>query len=371
MKAITLSVLAAFVLAMGMNSCKPDEPEAKPLQTPNLPSTPFNYVNVDLPDHLEFMADNTPSDNITTDHGATLGRVLFYDPLLSINNRISCASCHKQDKAFADDAAESMGFGGKFTSRNSPPVQNARFMGAYFWDNRANNLEEMVMMPIENHIEMGLENFDNLAEKLSMVDYYDELFTNAFGTNEITPEKISMGLSQFLRSMTTYQSKYDEGVATGFANFDPVEMEGFQLFQTLHCNGCHGGENFDGWAGAVANIGLDEVYEDQGMGDLPEWVGQGVDGMFKVPSLRNVELTAPYMHDGRYATLEEVIDHYDHGVKPHYNLHYTMMEDPFNGDQTPKKLNLTDTQKVALIRFLETLTDPAYTQDPKFSNPFR
>lgn len=377
MKTLITTCILAGLVVIGAYSCKKEEVNTHLRLVPVLPDTELNYANVNIPPHISnTLLDNTPMDNPTTDAGATLGRVLFYDPQLSINNRISCGSCHSQDKAFADGNQFSQGFANKITDRNSPPVVNCAHQSGFFWDLRASTLEEMVMMPIENHVEMGLENFDNLAEKLAMLDYYPQLFQNAFGSSEINQDRISKALAQFLRAMRSYESKYDEGVDIEFFNFSAQELAGQELFDEVGCDNCHGGMNFSGWSGGFANIGLDEVYEDPGLGGVEPnpnnpFFGEGMEGYFKIPTLRNIEFTAPYMHDGRFETLLDVINHYDHGVQPHYNLHYTLQDDPGNsGGVVPKQMNLTESEKEALIAFLRTLSDYNYMSDERFSNPF-
>lgn len=384
---ISYFILSAVVLFIILNvGCK-KEIVTGDVAGPTLPEAPYNYVN----NNFSFWPfDNEPDNNRASDAGATLGRVLFYDKKLSLNNTVACATCHKQQFAFADNKASSIGFEGKITSRNSMTIINPGMSHGYFWDIRADKLEDQVLMPVKNHIEMGLENLDNLEIKLAKLDYYPPLFEAAFGTTEITRDNISKALAQFLRSMASYRSKYDKGLENDFSNFTALERMGKDLFESwdMPCQSCHGGTNFDGWGGGVSNIGLDEVYTDNGLGALSQWQAQGsfYDGMFKVPSLRNVAVTAPYMHDGRFNTLEEVIEHYDSGVKKHPNLDYRLttggffifndnaFEDPVPGtivDGEPRKLNLTDLQKRALVAFLETLTDYELIRDPKFSDPFK
>jgi cytochrome c peroxidase len=200
-----------------------------------------------------------------------------------------------------------------------------------------------------------------------------------------------MALAQFLRSMVSHRSRYDQGLASNFSNFTAEEQLGKDLFfswDRTHCQNCHGGVNFSGWGGDAANIGLEMEYVDKG---LKEITGVASDeGRFKVPSLRNVALTAPYMHDGRFATLEEVVNHYDHGALANPYLDYRMggnaiifdggfngggVIDPIpgggNGTVEPRRLDLTDVEKRALVAFLKTLTDEALVNDPRYSDPFR
>lgn len=347
-------------------------------QPPSLPEQPFNYANISLASYMSewknAFQDHTPDDNPITDQGATLGRVLFYDKNLSANNTISCASCHDQAHSFTDPERFSTGFEGEQTGRNSMSLFFARFYPnkAFFWDERAQTLEDQVLMPIQDHIEMGME-LDTLIEKLNQVPYYPALFERAFGDPTITKDRVAKSLSQFVRSMATTNSKYDEGRAmlepgqsplhTDFPNFTEVENLGRSIFfLDGNCQSCHGTDAFS--APEAFNNGLDLSYEDQGVGGVTGVTWRNAH--FKAPSLRNVVLTAPYMHDGRFATLKEVIDHYSEGVKLHPNL-----SPPLLGlDGKPDNLHLTDEEKEALISFLHTLTDSSFIQDERFSDPF-
>jgi cytochrome c peroxidase len=386
--------VAALSVAIGFMGCKKDveedtlsvgmEPYTGPIlvQTPNLPTTPFNYANITLPNYLNTgvitSQDNTPADNQITDNGATLGRVLFYDKNLSINNTIACASCHLQANGFSDPATFSVGFDGGVTPRNSMGLINARFYanGKFFWDERAASLEEQTLIPIQDHIEMGMH-LDTLIKKLNTISYYPSLFEKAFGNKTITTDRVAKALSQFMRSIVSYNSKYDVGRANfpanthqsllgDFSNFTDSENRGKEIFfADTSCGVCHGSEAFTGRI--ATNNGLDVVYADEGLGGISGNAGEI--SKFKVPSLRNVELTAPYMHDGRFKTLEEVVEHYNSGIQSHPNLSTTLRErGELNG--APKRLNLSDSDKIALVAFLKTLTDNSIASEVKYSNPF-
>jgi cytochrome c peroxidase len=346
----------------------------------NIPDQPFNYSNIALPAYLNTPniagQVNTPAGNPTTDWGATLGRVIFYDKTVSFNRSISCASCHKQANAFADDLALSKGFNNGNTGRNSMGLTNAKFYpnGKYFWDERAATLEIQTLMPVQDHVEMGMT-LDTLVNRLNATTYYPALFTRAFGDNNITSDRISKALSQFVRSIVSYESKYDAGrVALPvnapppgfvFSNFTTQENRGMQLFFSpqLACAACHGTETFT--APVAKNNGLDLATTDRGLGAV---TGNTLDdAKFKVPSLRNVEMTAPYMHDGRFSTLDQVVEQYNSGIKPHPNLD-AVLKTPGGA---PKQLNLTAADKAALVAFLKTLTDSKMLADVKYSNPFK
>jgi len=270
--------------------------------------------------------DNTPPDNPVSDAGAALGRVLFYDTRLSANNTVSCASCHVQSHGFADPNGVSKGFAGGHTDRHAMNLVNVRFYqrARFFWDERAGNLEEMTLLPIENSLEMG-QKVEALPQVLGRDTQYAGLFRDAFGDPAITRERIGRALAQFLRSMLSYQSRYDEGraatntVRDDFPNYSRQENRGKALFMR-NCAVCHLEDQEAHFVvNTPVNTGLDEDTRntDGGVGDIT--LKPADLGHFKSPSLRNVEVTGPYMHDGRFATLDAVIDHYSSGGKNHPN----------------------------------------------------
>lgn len=352
-------------------------PVDSPITGLDLPPIPFNYANQSLPYFFQSQPvieqDNTPSSNLVTDWGATLGRVLFYDKILSVNNSIACASCHQQGLSFADDKSFSIGFDGASTKRNSMSLINVKYYrnGKFLWDERGSSLETQTLLPIVDHIEMGMPHLDTLVNRLKATTYYPTLFEKAFGSQIITSNKVGDALAQFIRSIISYRSKFDEGrtiinsVRSPYPNFTPEENEGKQLFfnPLLGCNGCHKTETFT--APTTRNNGLENPSIDPGVGTITNIPSEF--GNFKVPSLKNIELTAPYMHDGRIKTLAEVIEHYDSGVQPHPNLSSQLR----NPDGSPVRLNLTKEEKAALIAFLKTLTDRSIIADIKFSDPFK
>lgn len=348
---------------------------------PVLPDQPYEYANIQKPFHI-------PGDRMLIDNEvATLGRVLFYDNMLSINNSVACASCHIQQFAFSDGKKVSTGFTPVKTSRNSPGLNNPERERGYFWDLREHDLRTMVLKPIQNHIEMGFDKMDNVVANIKQAPYYNKLFTDAYGDDAVTAERIGDALSQFLASMKSHNSKFDVGVQTDFSNFTSLELLGKELMtEKLYCKNCHSAPDFNGEWLTWANIGLDQKYADNGLGSLPSSQDPfnpsppsgSQDGGFKIPSLRNVEFTAPYMHDGRFKTLEEVVEHYNSGVQPHPNLdwHLIFEVDPETGrilesNGKPLKLNLSNTEKAALVAFLKTLTDYNYINNVMYSNPFR
>lgn len=340
----------------------------------SLPGTLANYANPTLPAHLLTQAiraqDNTPANNLTTNSGATLGRVLFYDKRLSANNTTSCSSCHQAEHGFSDPKRFSTGFAGGSTGRNSMGLTSARYYlrQNFFWDERAATLEDQVLQPIQNATEMGMT-LTELVTKIQAEPYYATLFTNAFGNATVTSDRISKALAQFVRSIVSGSSKYDQGVPIGFSNFTASENRGRGLFGTAGCAACHGSDNFVP-GNLIFNNGLENPYVDKGLGAV---TGLSSDeGFFKVPSLRNIELTAPYMHDGRFATLEQVVEFYNSGVVNHPNLSPPLKNPPGTpGAGQPRRLNLTAQQKADLVAFMKTLTDTSVTTDPKFQDPFR
>ncbi len=339
-----------------------------------LPAAPFNYAAPILPPHLRTPLIvgqiNTPATNPITDLGAKLGRVLFWDKRLSLNQTVSCASCHRPEHGFSDPRKFSVGFQGGLTGRNSMGLSSNRYYlrRAYFWDERAATLEDQVLQPIQNAVEMGMT-LPALEARLGAEPFYTDLFNQVFGTPAVTSARISRALAQFVRSIISTQTKYDAGVPINFTNFTAQENQGRQIFGGVgNCVACHGSDNFVP-GNAINNNGLENPYIDKGVGAL---TGRPQDeGLFKVPSLRNIALTAPYMHDGRFATLEEVVEFYNSGVVNHPNLSPPLRNPPGGpGGGQPRRLNLTAAQKAALIAFLRTLTDTNVTTDPKFADPF-
>jgi len=374
-----------------------------PFEGLNLPDEYFNYSNLELPSYItnsefpnqfQFRApleyDNTPIDNQVTDAGATLGRVLFYDKKLSANGTISCASCHQADHGFSDPNVFSEGFEGGLTRRHSMGLVNARFYagGRFFWDERAETLEDQVLMPFQDDIEMGLT-LPELLDIVSEQSYYPPLFEAAFGSNSMTTDKISKALAQFIRSMVSITSKYDQARTEvssplmDFPSFTDLENQGKRLFYIPrvltngvngNCVGCHQTEAFVGpfpvFSGPLTSFatanGLDASSTfDLGVG---ESTGNTNDeGKFKVPSLKNIAVRPPYMHDGRFDNLEEVIEHYSSGIQNHPNLISPLVNDSGEVGQ----FNFTNSEKEALVAFLKTLTDDEMLTDEKFSDPFK
>lgn len=344
-----------------------------------------NYTDQYIPVYIT--KDNTPSNNTITNEAAVLGRVLFYDTNLSSNNTVSCASCHKQEFAFGDTNIVSNGVSGT-TGRHSMRLINSRFAteNKFFWNERANSLETQTTMPIQDHIEMGFSgtdgdlNFDDLITKLDANAYYPELFTLAFGNSEITESKIQNALAQFIRSIQSFDSAYDEGrimVANDgqpFPNFTPQENNGKNLFLQppvfnamgnringgIGCAGCHQAPEFDIDVNSLNN-GVIGVANETGT-DFT---------VTRAPSLRDVvkqngDSNGPFMHIGISNNLITVINHYNQiNATGNPNLDPRLMP---NG--IAQNLNMTILEKDAVIAFLKTLSGTNVYTDVKWSNPF-
>jgi cytochrome c peroxidase len=373
-------ILAATVVAMSVHSCQ-KETTPQGARVPVLPETVFRYdsIAIDIP-------FDPFGGHVINNEVATLGRVLFYETHLSVNNRVSCGSCHLQHLAFSDRTAKSKGFMDRLTPRNTPPIVNVGLQEAFFWDLRQPELSDMVLDPIANHIEMGLEPRDYMLEKLRDLSYYPELFAQAFGDEAITEERVSAALEMFMRTLVSVNTRFDIGRNNGFVNFTEEEELGRQLFFfKFPCSACHGGSELSGLSEA-SNIGLDMDYADNGaMGTHQS--GAPLDGWFKVPSLRNIEFTAPYMHDGRFATLEEVVEFYNSGILPHPQLSEMLREHTDGGffslgtelgsqsvidplGRQPLRMHMTEAEKRALITFMRTMSDRDFIRDERFSDPF-
>ncbi|WP_297507875.1 cytochrome c peroxidase [Flavobacterium sp.] len=344
-----------------------------------------NYANQPIPSYItKFNGTNNP----ITDKGATLGRVLFYDKKLSSNNTISCASCHIQSNAFSDTNVASNGVNGT-TERHAMRLVNSRFSieSKFFWDERAPTLEAQTTMPIRNHGEMGYsgtngdEDFSALLTKLSAVAYYKELFQFVYGSTEITEAKIQNALAQFIRSIQSFDSKYDIGRALAgsdngpFSNFTAVENQGKNLFLTppifdatgnrtgggLGCNGCHNAPEFD----------IDPNTLNNGIGGS---INGGPDNsVTRAPSLRDLvrndgTTNGPMMHTGVITSLQAVVGHY--GNLTAAALNNTNLDPRLKPNGFGQQLHLNAQEVNAMIAFLKTLSGTSLYTDVKWSNPF-
>ena len=341
----------------------------------------FNYETQNIPSYIT--KDNTPETNQINNEITTLGRVLFYDKNLSENNTIACASCHQQAFAFSDPLTSSVGLNGGNTGRHSMRLVNSRFSNEekFFWDERATSLENQVTQPIQDHIEMGFSgtngdpDFNELIAKLSAIDYYQTLFDFAYGNSTINEDKIQRALSQFIRSIQSFDSKFDEGFLQSpnlnapFPNYTPQENLGKQLFLNpppnggAGCAGCHAPPEFDIDPNTLNN-GVIGVIGSTTEVDLTNT---------RSPSLRDLvnpdgSLNGPLMHDGSMTSLLQVINHYNSiPNNPANNNLDNRLQGP--GNQT-QQLNLTINEKSALEAFLKTLSGSDIYTNEKWSDPF-
>ncbi len=383
MRLIISSALLATSLHV-LSGC-PSEEET---ETPELGD--HDYEGIELPDHFEqhgnggnamppgFDAlsdmDNERSENRITNEGAALGRVLFYDVDLSNNRTIACASCHVQEHGFSDPEVLSEGFEGGRTGRHSMGLANARFYanGRFFWDERADTLEQQVLMPFEDPVEMGMT-LDEVVTRVEEDTRYAALFEDAFGDSVVDSDRISKALAQFVRSMVSVDTKYDEGraqvdfIGDDFPNFTEQENEGKFLFYApppaggLGCAHCH---ISDGQVGLRARSnGLDAEITDEGYGGVTGEASHV--GLFKAPSLRNVMARAPYMHDGRFEHINDVLNHYSNEVQFHSDLPGFWRA----GGTNVAQLNMTNDEKDALKAFFETLTDETLLTHEMYGDP--
>ena len=353
--------------AFKVKEVRTDLYQHQPLATPSRPvlavGTPYL---LELSERLPQV--KLPADNPLTVEGVALGKKLFTDARLSKNNQQSCASCHDYARAYTDGRAHSVGVNNQEGRRNAMPLMNLAWMGEFFWDGRAKSLREQVLMPIQDAHEMN-ETLEAVVGKLRGDPKLTLSFKAAFGDTNITVGRIAMALEQFLLTLVSQESKFDRA-ARKLEKLTPQEQRGLQLFVTEHdparglrgadCFHCHGGNLFSNHQ--FMNNGLAERAGDTGRMEV---TSREMDrGKFKVPSLRNVALTAPYMHDGRFRTLEEVIEHYNGG------LHRTRTLDPNLAKHPESGMGLTAEDKAALVAFLKTLTDESFTSEPSASNQF-
>lgn len=357
------SLIAIILLLVITKSCKKD---------PQVDGNEFSPTPYVIKTNAAFPPLKLPLDNPLTEEGVLLGRMLFYDPIMSRDSSVSCASCHRQNIIFTDGAKVSKGIRGQMLSRNSMPLFNLMWTNKFFWDGRTTTLREQVLIPIQAHNEMDMNLYD-LAGLLKDSKRYGPLFRKAFGDEDIGPSTISKALEQFLVTMVSFNSPLDQlkGKTDTLNYISASALRGLKLFMSPVENGgadcfhCHSNIPFFGnnsVSGSMSNNGLDVNFKDNGFFNVT-----GIEsdkGKFRIPSLRNVELTPPYMHDGRFDNLEEVIDFYSSGI----NLNSPNLD--INILSHNAQLNLTPQQKEDLVEFLKTLTDNSFATNPAFSNPF-
>ena len=303
---------------------------------------------------------NLPADNPLTVEGVALGRKLFYEKALSDNYSLSCGSCHQQEFAFSDPRRFSLGTDGSIGRRQSMPVQNMLWDHFFFWDGRAASLEEQAFGPVVNHLEMR-NSWPVVEERLRRLPDYPELFAHAFGSSDIDSTRVVKAIAQFERTLLSFDSPFDRYSYSGDATaMTDAQVRGKDLFfGEAQCDLCHMAPLFQDHD--LRNIGM-APGPDQGLAEITGLVNDR--GRFKVNSLRNIAVTAPYMHDGRFATLEEVIDFYADSVninEPNLDNHMW----PWTGGQ----IDLDAQERADLKAFLEALTDERFLNDPAFSDP--
>ncbi len=385
MKNSILSIAIIFTI-IGLSSCLVDQ-NSSPDNTYsaeemnvisarlNLPSSPFSYEI------------GSRDEDISTNYKGTLGRVLFYDKNLSADASVSCASCHKQELAFSDDSAFSTGANGSFTARNSIALGAVRNFGMHyeesdlhdtpglFWDERVATVKEQLRQTINNPNEMGVS-IDHIINVIETQEDYQVLHQKAYNTTEVTEDHVLESIETFINSISAVNSKFDADIIhnLNFINGDMVTGTidnelGLEVF-SANCSSCHGKNislltpeaienNIN-----VANNGLELA--DNDLGVYQSTLRAEDKGKFKVPGLFNIELTAPYMHDGRFNTLEEVVEHYDSGVVYNENL-----SDALKVGNQAKRLNLSSEEKTALVKFLKSLTGEEITSNEIWSDPFK
>ncbi|HNP49937.1 MAG TPA: cytochrome c peroxidase [Bacteroidia bacterium] len=349
-----LEILTVSLLLILINACKKDSAEDPVVTT----TDGHTHIHIPIPPGLPAL--NIPADNPTTVEGIALGRKLFYDNILSGDNSMSCASCHKQSYGFTDSTLQfSVGIDHLPGVRNAMPLFNIGYAHGFFWDGGAADLESQVIGPIQNPLEMH-EELSNCISELNNSTVYPPLFQIAFGTSTITTPLVMKAIAQFERTMLSANSKFDK-FQLGQATLTAQETNGMNLFSDPakgDCNHCHIlGSTFTDFE--YRNNGLDSVSADSGRARITL---RSTDmGKFKTPSLRNIEVTAPYMHDGRFQTLEQVLNHYNTG------FHYAANLDP--NLQAIQKGRMNQQEMDDIIAFLKTLTDHEFLSNPAFSKP--
>ncbi len=350
-----LSCLGIFAAC----SSDSENPEEEYTATPMPLTVPSIFEQFLLPPLI-------PGDNPQTVEGVSLGRKLFFDPILSADNTMACATCHQPQNAFTDSNQFSIGIDGIAGFRNSMPLYNMAWNNneKFFWDGRAVTLEEQVLEPVTNPIEMH-NTWANAVSSLQNHSQYPDLFLDAFGTTEIDSSLVAKAIAQFERTLISGNSPFDRYLMGDATAVTQSEINGFEIFMDEargDCFHCHGNESNPLWTDNIFhNNGLDEVITDKGLGNVTG--DPRHDGLFKSPSLRNLAYTAPYMHDGRFATLDDVINHYSEG------LVYSETIDPLMKAVGEGGVHLTEEDKADLKTFLLSLSEPGFVNNPAFQNP--
>ena len=375
--------IASVVMVFSLWGCNKEESaaeettiETSEIEVPSLPDQVFGYSDLVFPaawlqDPALQLFGGFGSDIAVTDHGATLGRVLFYDAQLSQDGTVSCSTCHAQERAFTDGQTKSVGVSGNETHRNAMALFNVGYQRRLFWDVRTIGIENQVLQPIEHPDEMAMD-LDELTERLTGMEHYKALFIDAFGDEEITEDRIASALSQFVLCMHSYSSRFDAGLENDFIHFTAAEVLGKDIFFNgdSRCNQCHSGKNLFSTQPFINGLEVDYAASgDAGVGALTK--DPFDDGRVKTVSLRNIGLTAPYMHDGRFASLRDVVDFYSDDIQPHAYLDERLGVAGFGvPGQAPYQLNLTEEEREGLVAFLKTFNDTIMPTAEWLSDPF-
>ncbi len=347
-------VLSVLILQQCRKDPSLDTPALKSADTAKYVSTPYLFS---IPSGFPTIV-NTPADNPLTIEGIALGKKLFYDPILSGDNTMSCGSCHAQPFNFSDNNKQfSKGITGAFGTRNAPTIVNVIWMPYFFWDGRAATLEDQVLGPVANPIEMH-STWSNVVSKIQASTVYPDLFNKAFQTKTITQDLITKAIAQFERTFISANSRYDRWVA-GKDTLSASEQRGYNMFytETADCFHCHTTQLFTD--NLFHNNALDAFPKDSGRAKVTK--NPNDIGRFKTPTLRNIEFSAPYMHDGRFTTLEQVVDFYSSG------LQFSATVDPLMKKLSTGGAQLSTQQKQDLIAFLKTLTDSSFVTNVAYS----
>ena len=368
MKAGLTRILAASLIGLALAGCQRD---ADPV-TPEAPVAVPTAYTLDVPGNFSKLPA-APADNPLTVEGVALGRRLFYDNALSVDNSISCASCHRQELAFTDGRAHAQGVRGGITPRSAMSLANLAWEPKLTWDGAAGSLENQARTPLENPVEMHQPLSAGVA-RLQAGSTYPALFRAAFGSSSITETNLLKALAQFERTLVSGNSRFDQFRRGNRAALSAYEQQGLLLFNTHpngtlrggNCGDCHSGD-----------LQTNHTFSNNGLDAAPADLGQGLqtglatdNGKFRVPSLRNIALTAPYMHDGRFATLEAVVSHYnEHVILNSPNIDPLLLNTTNDPAQRSPTLDLTTDEKAKIVAFLRTLTDTTFTHDRRFARP--
>ncbi len=354
--------LALFALTLMLFACDKNDPVEEPA---TYDPTPYSLKIGDFP------TPDLPVDNPLTVAGVQLGRMLFYEPSLSKDGTQACADCHKQEDAFSDRRQFSIGVDKLPGMRQAMSVMNlAWHQNGLFWDGRAPKVRDQALKPIQDPLEMN-ETLPNAVAKLAANKKFTNQFIRAFGDATVTSERMGLALEQFMLSMVSHNAKYDKYLR-GEATLTDAEERGRVLFFTEYdpfgsskgaeCFHCHAGHNFTN--DEFMNNGLDAEADQTDNGRMKVTNDPADKAKFKVPSLRNIEHSGPFMHDGRFATLEAVVDHYDHGVKNSPNVEFILQY-----NLQPGGLQMTVQAKADLVAFMKTLTDQDFLSNPAYAKP--